>query len=75
MVKQLGITQKILFSRYVEYEAKMFTSGRKQETLYIVFWGMLNPFLTGSTLANQGIPLKIKKFKMAAVRVAHFDIS
>jgi hypothetical protein len=35
---------------------------------------MLNPFLTGSTLANQGIPLKIQKFKMAALRIADFDI-
>ena len=37
---------------------------------------MLNPFPTGTvtTLANQGIPLKIKKSKVAALRIGDFDI-
>jgi len=53
----------------------MFTSGRKHGNLYIgIFEYSLNSFLTGSTLANQGIPLKMKKSKMAALRIADFDI-
>jgi hypothetical protein len=38
------------------------------------FLSMLNPFLTGSTLANKGIPLEIKKSKMVALCIADFDI-
>ncbi len=34
---------------------------------------MLNPFLTGSTPGNEGIPLKIKKSKMAAQHIADFS--
>ncbi len=52
----------------------MFTSGRSMKSCIQRFLGMLNPFLTGSTLANKGIPLKIKKPKMAALRIANFDI-
>jgi hypothetical protein len=36
---------------------------------------MLNPFLTVSTLANQGVPFKIKKSKMVTLCIADFDIS
>jgi hypothetical protein len=49
-----------------------------EEGMKICIWGflsMLNPFLIGSTLANQEIPIKIKKSKMAAPSIADFDIS
>jgi hypothetical protein len=56
--------------------SKRYPLSEESMTIFVLrFLSMLNLFLTGSTLENQGSPLKIKKPKIIALRIADIDIS